>query len=141
MSFIEKTKLSYSDIKEDRMKQAGKTQGKAILAGFVIAGALVFALPLSSQAQEKTMFGQTIAPSDPHYVDNKADYHLKLAVKNEIALSPYVDGQWIRVTVRDGVVTLRGSVEDQNAAASAIQNAREAGAKKVINKLNIEADK
>ncbi len=56
----------------------------------------------------------------------------------EIALSPFVDGQWIRVTVRDGVVTLRGSVEDQKAADSAVENAREAGAKKVINKLNIE---
>ena len=30
--------------------QAGKTQGKAILAGFVIAGALVLALSQPSQA-------------------------------------------------------------------------------------------
>ena len=119
----------------------GKTQGKAILAGFVIAGALVLALSLPSQAvaqSSQTMTGQTIAPADPHYLDNKADYQLKLAVKNEIALSPFVDGQWIRVTVRDGVVTLRGTVDDQSAAESAIKNAREAGAKKVINKLNIE---
>jgi len=111
----------------------GKTQGKPILAGFVITGALVLALSLPGQAAD-----QTIVPSDPHYIDNKADYDLKLAVKNSIALSPYVDGQWIRVTVRDGVVTLRGSVEDQSAAESAIKNARDAGAKKVSSKLNIE---
>ena len=120
--------------------QTGKTQGKAILAGFVIAGALVLTLPLPSQAVEKTVFGQTIAPADPHYLDNKADYLLKLAVKNEIALSPFVDGQWIRVTVRDGVVTLRGTVDDQTAADAAVRNATQAGAKKVINKLNIEAE-
>lgn len=76
------------------------------------------------------MSGKTIAPSDSHYIENKADYHLKLAVKNEIALSPFVDGQWIRVTVRDGVVTLRGSVEDQSAAESAIRNAREPAPRK-----------
>ncbi len=112
------------------------------MAVFVMAGGLVLAQSLPSQAEEKTveksMFGQTIAPSDPHYVDNKADYDLKLAVKNAIALSPFVDGQWIRVTVRDGEVTLRGSVEDQRAAESAMKNARDAGAKKVINKLNLE---
>jgi osmotically-inducible protein OsmY len=94
---------------------------------------LVLALSLPGQAAD-----QTIVPSNPHYLENKADYKLKQAVKMEIALSPFVDGQWIRVTVRDGVVTLRGSVEDQKAADSAIENAREAGAKKVINKLNIE---
>lgn len=70
----------------------GKTQGRAILAGFVIAGALVLALPLPSQAQDKTFAGKSISPADPHYLDNKADYLLKLAVKNEIALSPFVDG-------------------------------------------------
>lgn len=110
-----------------------KTRGKAILPGLVIAGALVLSLPMPGLAAD-----QTIVPSDPHYIDNKADYNLKMAVKNEIALSPFVDGQWIRVTVRDGVVTLRGSVEDQSAAESAIKTARDAGAKKVISKLNIE---
>ena len=107
-----------------------KTQGKAILVGFVIAGALGLALSLPGQAADQTFLGETIVPSDPCYLKHKADYNLKLAVKNEIALSPYVDSQWIRVTVRDGVVTLRGAVEDQSAAEAAIRNAREAGAKK-----------
>jgi ribonuclease BN (tRNA processing enzyme) len=36
-------------------------------------------------------------------------------------------------------VTLIGSVEDHSAASDAVENAREAGAKKVINKLTIES--
>lgn len=115
----------------------GKTQGK-VLAGFVIAGALVLALPLLSQAQDKTFAGKSQSSLDPHYLDNKADLRLKLDVKREISLSPYVDGDFIHVTARDGVVTLRGSVEDQSAVNAAIENAKEAGAKKVISHLTTE---
>lgn len=42
------------------------------------------------------------------------------------------------VTVRDGVVRLRGTVEYQNAVEAAIHNAKEAGAKKSINKLTTQ---
>jgi len=94
---------------------------------------LGLALSLPSQALD-----QTSVPRDPHYVENKADLRLKQDVKWELALSPYVDADFIRVVVRDGVVTLRGSVEDQSAAKAAVDNAIEAGAKKVINKLSIE---
>lgn len=115
-----------------------KKPGKAILAGFVMAGGLALAMTPPVQAVDKTMTDQTIAPNDPHYLDNKADLRLKLDVKREIALSPYVDGDFIHVTVRNGEVTLRGSVEDQRAADAAVENAREAGAKKVINKLTMQ---
>lgn len=118
----------------------GKTQGK-VLAGFVIAGALILALPLLSQAQEKSFAGKSQSSLDPHYLDNKADLRLKLDVKREISLSPYVDGDFIHVTVRDGVVTLRGSVEDQSAVNAAIENAKEAGAKKVVSHLTTEEKK
>ena len=119
----------------------GTTQGKAILAGFVfIAGALILALPLPSQAldQERTMTGKTIAPLDLYYAANKKDLQLKLDVKWHLSLSPWVDADFIHVVVRDGVVTLRGSVEDESARAAAIRNATEAGAKKVIDHLNVE---
>ena len=115
----------------------GKAQGKAILAGFVIAGALVLALPLPSQAQDKTWRGSQ-SPLDPYYADNKKDLQLKLDVKWHLSLSPWVDADFIHVVVRDGVVTLRGSVEDESARAAAIRNATEAGAKKVIDHLNVE---
>ena len=118
----------------------GKTQGRAILAGFVIAGALVLALPLPSQAQDKTMRGAQSA-LDPHYLDNKADSQLKMDVKWHLSMSPFVDSDFIHVHVRDGVVTLRGSVEDEGALAAAIRNAKEAGAKQVISHLTTEEKK
>ena len=49
-----------------------------------------------------------------------------------------LDADHIRVIVRDGVVTLRGSVEDQNAFDAATANALEGGAKKVVNLLTVE---
>jgi len=125
---------------KEYVMHTGKTQGK-VLAGFVILGAMVLALPLLSQAQEKSFAGKSQSSLDPHYLDNKADLRLKLDVKREISLSPYVDGDFIHVTVRDGVVTLRGSVEDQSAVDAAIENAKEAGAKKVISHLTIEEKK
>ncbi len=115
----------------------GKTQGK-VLAGFVIAGALVLALPLLSQAQDKTFAGKSQSALDPHYLDNEADRQLKTAVKTSIARSPWVDADFLHVHVRDGVVTLRGTVEDQSAVEAAIRNAKAAGAKEVISKLTTE---
>lgn len=138
MSFTEQEAI---DKKEEGVMHRGITHGKALLAGFVIAGALVLALPLPSQAEEKSFAGKSISSLDPHYLDNKADLRLKLDVKREISLSPYVDGDFIHVTVRDGVVTLRGSVEDQSAVNAAIENAKEAGAKKVISHLTTEEKK
>lgn len=128
------------DKKEERVMHRGITQGKAILAGFVIAGALVLALPLPSQAQEKTMRGSQ-SHLDPHYLENKADLQLKMDVKWNLALSPMVDHEFLHVHVRDGVVTLRGVVEDEAAVAAAVRNAKAAGAKEVINKLTTETGK
>ncbi|RPH78918.1 MAG: BON domain-containing protein [Nitrospiraceae bacterium] len=118
----------------------GKTQGK-VLAGFVIAGALVLALPLPSQAQEKTFAGKSQSHLDPHYLENKADLQLKMDVKWNLALSPWVDHEFLHIHVRDGVVTLRGVVEDESAVAAAVRNAKAAGAKEVINKLTTEEKK
>jgi len=102
---------------------------------------LVFALPLPSQAQEKSFAGKSQSHADPHYLDNKHDMRIRLDVKWELSMSPYVDADHIKVTVRDGVVTLRGSVEDQSAVNAAIENAKEAGAKKVISHLTTEEKK
>jgi len=116
----------------------GKTYGKAILAGFVIAGALVLALPLPSQAQEKSFAGKSQSHPDPHYMDNKQDLRIKMDVKWELSMSPFVDNDHIHVTVRDGVVTLKGQVDSQYEFDAATQNAIEGGAKKVINLLTIQ---
>jgi len=106
-----------------------------------MAGALIMMIPLPIHAAEMTdeiVSERKPVPNDPHYIKNKEDLRLKLDVKRELAMSPFVDADFIGVTVRNGVVTLRGSVEDQSAASDAVKNAREAGAKKVINKLTIE---
>jgi osmotically-inducible protein OsmY len=126
------------DKKEGRVMHGGITQGKAILAGFVIAGALVLALPLPSQAQEKSFAGKSQSHPDPHYMDNKQDLRIKMDVKWELAMSPFVDNDHIHVTVRDGVVTLKGQVDSQYEFDTATQNAIEGGAKKVINLLTIQ---
>jgi osmotically-inducible protein OsmY len=138
MSFT-KQEAIYKYKKEVRVMHTGKTQGTAILAGFVIAGALVLALPLPSQAQEKIEKLQRapITALDPHYAANKSDLRIKMDVKWELSMSPFVDADHIHVTVRDGVVTLRGSVEDQAAFDAATKNAMDGGAKKVINLLTI----
>jgi osmotically-inducible protein OsmY len=138
MSFIKQEAI---DNKEGRVMHGGKTHGKAILAGFVIAGALVLALPLPSQAQDKTTMRGAQSHPDPHYMDNKHDLRIKMDVKWELAMSPFVDADFIHVTVRDGVVTLKGSVEDQSAFDAATANAIEGGAKKVVNLLTIENKK
>lgn len=135
MSFTEQEAIKKE---EEHVMPTGKPQGKAILAGFVIAGALVLALPLLSQAQDKTFAGKSQSALDPHYLDNKADLRLKVDVKWNLSMSPSVDADFIHVHVRDGVVTLRGSVEDQNSVNAAIESAKEAGAKKVISHLTTE---
>ena len=102
----------------------------------VMSCGFLLCLGLFNAAQAEHL--PSVSSLDPHYSHNKGDLRLKLDVKREIALSPFVDADFIHVTVKDGVVTLRGSVEDQSAAEAAIANAKEAGAKKVINKLSIE---
>jgi hypothetical protein len=127
------------DKKEELVMHTGKPYGKALLAGFVIAGALVLALPLPSQAQvEQSGAGKTRAPLDPYYAENYSDYQLKMHVKWHLAMSPWVDADFLHIYVRDGVVTLRGSVENESARAAAIRNAKQAGAKEVIDHLNVE---
>lgn len=66
---------------------------------------------------------------------NKSDAELKTDVKTELVWSPLVDADDIEVSAKDGTVTLRGTVENQRALDQAVENARDAGAKKVISKL------
>ena len=66
-----------------------------------------------------------------------SDRNLERAVREELSWSPYVDEDPIRVSVRQGVVTLQGSVEDRTEMAAAVENAYEAGARRVNNQLRI----
>jgi hypothetical protein len=68
----------------------------------------------------------------------KSDWELKQDVKSELAWSPFVDADDIDVSVRNGEVTLKGTVEGQDEIQDAIENAYEAGAKKCISKLKAQ---
>lgn len=66
-----------------------------------------------------------------------SDRSLAKAVREELTWSPFVDTDPIRVDVRRGVVTLQGTVEDKSEMAAAVENAYEAGARRVNNQLRI----
>ncbi|NGZ04657.1 MAG: hypothetical protein CV090_16575 [Nitrospira sp. WS238] len=72
--------------------------------------------------------------------DGKSDRELKEDVEWELTASPFVDDDDIQVSVKNGTVTLRGTVENKSSVQDAIENAREAGAKEVINRLETEED-
>ncbi|HEU4685342.1 MAG TPA: BON domain-containing protein [Nitrospira sp.] len=68
----------------------------------------------------------------------KADQQLKRDVESELTWSPFVDADKVNVSVRNGIVTLSGKVEDEDEVQAAIDNAYEAGARRVISKLTTE---
>ncbi len=66
----------------------------------------------------------------------ESDRELRENVISELRWSPYLDADDIIVTVEDGVVTLAGNVTSIRELNEAVQNAREAGAEKVVNLLD-----
>ena len=70
----------------------------------------------------------------------KSDAELKEDVQSELFWSPLVDSGDISVSVKNGEVTLKGTVEDESEVDDAIENAYEAGAKNVISKLETEEE-
>jgi osmotically-inducible protein OsmY len=68
------------------------------------------------------------------------DAELKKEIQDELWWSPFVNGDRIRVTVQDGVATLHGTVEKQGEIADAVENAYEAGAKRVKSRLWVNPD-
>ena len=73
-------------------------------------------------------------PESDDIVEN--DRELKENVISELRWSPYLNADAIIVTVEDGVVTLAGNVTSIRELNLAVQNAREAGAEKVVNLLD-----
>lgn len=65
----------------------------------------------------------------------EADSELQEDVREEFAWSPYVQDNNVSIRVRNGVVTLTGSVPSVFAQIKAEENAYEAGAARVVNKL------
>jgi osmotically-inducible protein OsmY len=68
----------------------------------------------------------------------KEDRELERDIKSELTWSPFVDADSVDVTVRDGVAYLFGTVEDRDEMQAAIDNAIEAGADRIENRLAIQ---
>lgn len=69
---------------------------------------------------------------------SREDRELERDIKSELAWSPFVDADRVGVSVRNGVAYLFGTVEDREEMQAAIENAFEAGADRVDNRLMIE---
>ncbi len=71
---------------------------------------------------------------------NMSDVELREEIKEELMWSPFVDSERINVSVKNGVATLYGRVENKEEINDAVINAYEAGAKRVKNRLWVEID-
>ncbi len=65
------------------------------------------------------------------------DYEIRKAVLDQFGWSPVVDETDLTVTVENGVVTLTGTVDSWQERVAAQRNAYEAGAKDVVNDLEL----
>jgi osmotically-inducible protein OsmY len=80
-----------------------------------------------------------------NYVDyedswkRKSDWALRQDVWHQLYWSPFVEETQVEISVDNGVVTLEGKVDTWLERVSAEENAYDAGAKNVINKLDAEA--
>ena len=67
----------------------------------------------------------------------KSDAELKQAVECQLAMSSFIQGDGIDVSVSDGTATLRGHVGDWDSVKSAIGDAFQAGVKDVVSELEV----
>jgi osmotically-inducible protein OsmY len=67
----------------------------------------------------------------------KSDWEIRQDVRDELWWSPYVESDEVTVTVRDGVVTLTGTVDSWREWWSASDNAYDGGAVRVRNYLKV----
>ncbi len=67
----------------------------------------------------------------------KPDYIIKREIESELWWSPFVDSDNITVTVESGVATLSGTVDSFFEYETALENAREGGARRVESLLTI----
>jgi osmotically-inducible protein OsmY len=68
----------------------------------------------------------------------KSDWEIRQDIRDELWWSPYVDSDEIAVSVKDGVATLRGLVDDWAEQRAAIENAYEGGALGVRDELTVK---
>ena len=76
----------------------------------------------------------TVIPSD----DPVSDFVLRADVLQQLTWDPFVAVDDVEVTVHDGVVTLEGTVDDWRGHDAAVQNARAAGARRLVDDLEVK---
>jgi osmotically-inducible protein OsmY len=67
----------------------------------------------------------------------KPDREIRRDVRAQLSWSPFVDSHDIEVLVDEGVVTLKGTVENWRDVQAATKNAIQGGAKRVVNRLKV----
>lgn len=70
--------------------------------------------------------------------NSRSDDEIAREISAELRSSPYVDSEEVEVSVNKGVATLNGKVDSWSEYNAAMENVLDAGADKVINRLNVE---
>lgn len=79
--------------------------------------------------------------TSPLYSDSvKTDAEIRENIEDEMFWSPFVDADEVDVSVKDGVATLTGSVDDWYERSKARENAYEGGAIRVRDQLSVYDD-
>lgn len=74
---------------------------------------------------------------DTQTIRFRDDWEIRDDVESELWWSPFVDADEVEVSVEDGVATLTGTVDSWVERNAAAENAIEAGAIKVVNRLEV----
>jgi osmotically-inducible protein OsmY len=79
-----------------------------------------------------------MTPGPGQQRDLPSDRSLHSAVESELFWSPFVDEEEVEIDVEDGTVTLTGIVDSTSESVAAAENAFQAGAVTVNNRLEVE---
>ena len=87
-----------------------------------------------------TYYPSPYVTSRDYYDYPMTDAQIKENVVDELWWSPFVNEYQIEVSVDQGVVTLKGTVDTWKERSSAVENAYEGGAKSVVDKMNVQKE-
>jgi len=93
--------------------------------------------PLTNQPYVDDRYSQDYPWYDYMTSTTTSDWAIHDDIMDELWWSPFVDSDEITVTVNNGVATLTGTVDTWSERSAAMENALEAGAVRVINRLDV----
>ncbi len=113
--------------------------GKMVLFGFVQTAGEKAVLETVATKVRGVVEVENNLMVKPDGWEAKPDAKVKEDVESEMWWSPFVDGDRINVSVKNGLVTLTGRVDDWDAALHVLENAYEGGARDIINRLQYDS--